>query len=316
MRRMRHRLPLGAGRDVRTRSSLIVAVTLVLLCAASAAAAADRVKVVTKTAAIHAAPSAASKTVAVVAAGTVLDVTGRENGWYKVSVPVGLNRAARPGYIEERVVMRTTERAVLVTPGPGGVAVTTPARSGGFHIRGFGEAAFQVFTASESFKAIFGSANGLFYGGGVDVGLGSGLFVTAGVTHFQQAGERAFAYNGQSYPLGIEDRVSITPIVATVGYRFARPRQRFIPYVGAGGGAVLYRETSDFAASGENVSKTAGTFQVLGGVEIPLSRQVALAVEGQYQSVRGILGTTGVSQAFGEKDLGGASVRVKLLFGK
>lgn len=293
-------------------------VVFLLVGGAAAAAAADRVKVVTRTATIRAEASDRSKAVAVVAAGTVLDVLGIENGWYKVSVLAGANRASRSGYLEIRTVMRTTERPVLVPVGPGsGVPATAQAaaREGGVRLRGFGELAVQRFTASESFDAIFGSPTGVFYGGGVDLRFGRHLFAAMGVTHFRKTGERAFAYDGEAFPLGIEDRVTITPLVVNVGYRFGRVG-RFTPYVAGGGGVVFYRETAEAAVSGDNVSKTGGAFQGVGGVEVALGRRLALAVEGQYQSVRGILGSQGVSEAFNEKDLGGASARVKFLVGR
>lgn len=307
------------GGQARPRYGAIVLTLLGMAFVASTAAAADRVKVVAPTATIRAEARAASKAVAVVAAGTVLDVLGRENGWYKVSVHAGGNRAARPGYVEEKSVVPTTERAVLVPVGPtgaGGGAPAPAARAGESRVRGFGEVAFQRFAAGQSFKAIFDNADGLFYGGGVDLGIDRNLFVTIGVTHFQKTGQRAFAYNGQAFRLGVADDVSITPVTLNVGYRFAAPRRRLTPYVAGGGGAVFYRETSDAATSDENVSKTGGAFEALGGVEYAVARTLAIAVEGQYQFIPNILGKTGVSQAFGEKNLGGASVRVKILFGR
>jgi opacity protein-like surface antigen len=305
---------------MRQRSSVRLAAVAVLLLMATVltAHAADRVKVVRRTGTIRAAASATAKVVAVVAAGTVLDVLGRENGWYKVSVPVGANRTARPGYIEENVAVPTTERAVLVPLGPSGptgASAVMPQQGGGLRVRGYGEAAFQAFTSSDSFKAIFNNATGGFYGGGVEVGLGPKLFLNAGVTHFRKTGERAFVFEGQAFQLGVADRVQITPITVNVGYRFTTTG-RLRPYVGGGAGAVIYRERADFAAEGDDLSKTGPSFQAVGGVEWPFARQVSLAVEGQYQVVRGILGTTGVSEAFSENDLGGASVRVKILFGR
>ena len=309
---MRHRLP------VRFRLHAAAAVALVVLGVPGVAAAADRVKVVTPTAIIRAEPSATSKAVAVVAAGTVLDVLVRESGWYRVSVPAGTNRAARPGYIEANAVEATTERAVLVPVGPptaGARAAAVPQARGGTRVRVFGEGVFQYFAAKESFDAIFGSPTGPFFGGGVDFSVGR-LFTAFEVSHFRKTGERAFSFNGESFPLGIEDRISITPLMVNVGYRMGSARSRLVPYVGGGGGAVLYRETSEGSAADEDVKKTAGAFQVFGGVEMRLARSLAFAVEGQYQSVRGVLGTAGISQVLNEKDLGGASVKVKLLFGR
>jgi opacity protein-like surface antigen len=186
---------------------------------------------------------------------------------------------------------------------------------GAWKIRLFGEVDVQAFSASHSFDAITGSSAGLFYGGGVDLSIGRRLLVVASVTHFQKTGERAFVYNGEAFPLGVPLRLSVTPITASLAYRFAGTR-RLRPYVGAGVGVVLYRETSDYSGPGEDVSTSGTAVQAIGGVEIPIARRLSLAVEGRYQSVRGILGDQGVSQAFGEKDLGGASLGVRLIVGK
>jgi opacity protein-like surface antigen len=184
---------------------------------------------------------------------------------------------------------------------------------GAWELRPFGELAVDAFSAKNSFDAVTGSSIGFFYGGGIDLSLGRHLLVIAGVTHYQKTGERAFVYNGESFRLGVPLRLSVTPLSVNLAYRL---RGRFRPYVGGGVSAVLYRETSDYSSTGEDVSTTGTGFQAVGGLEIPLARRLSLAVEGQYQSIRGVLGDSGVSQAFGEKDLGGASARVRLIFGK
>jgi opacity protein-like surface antigen len=181
-------------------------------------------------------------------------------------------------------------------------------------LRPFGEVAFAAFSATQSFKAIFGNSTGIFYGGGVDMKLARALRLAVSVTHFQKTGERAFAYNGESFPMGIAERVSMTPVTFSVTYRFGG--KGFTPYVGGGAGAVVYRETSDLGEASEDVSKTGTAFQALAGVEFPLGGSLSLGLEGQYQGVTGILGDNGVSQSFGEKDAGGFSVRARVIFGR
>jgi opacity protein-like surface antigen len=202
-----------------------------------------------------------------------------------------------------------------VRRGPAPAPETGARGWGAWKIRPFGELDLQAFSASNSFDAVTGSATGVFYGGGVDLTIGRRLLVVASVTRFEKTGERAFVYNGEAFPLGVPLRLSVTPITASLAYRFAGTR-RLRPYVGAGVGVALYRETSDYSGTGEDVSTSGTAFQAIGGVEIPIARRLSLAVEGRYQSVRGILGDQGVSQAFGEKDLGGASVGVRLIVGK
>jgi opacity protein-like surface antigen len=312
-------------------AALVLALTCCALAASRPAAASQagepsigyNVRVTVGEAPVFAQADARSPLVGRARSGDLLVVVGKENAWYKVRLP--RDRRLSPtgpisGYIEARLV---------VISGPGG-AIREPAGStsgtarplagtgargwGALQLRPFGEAAFQSFTARQSFKAIFSSSTGFLFGGGVDLALARSLRLSVGVTHFQKTGERAFAFNGEAFQLGVPDRVSMTPITINLVYRFKA--KRFTPYVGGGAGAVVYRETADFAEAGDNISKTGSAFQALAGVEFPMTRGISAALEGQYQGVRGILGDTGVSQAFSEKDLGGASVRVRLIFGR
>jgi opacity protein-like surface antigen len=283
------------------------------------------VRVVVKEAPIFAQTDERSQVLGRARANDMLVVIGKENAWYKVRIP--RDRKLSPsgpdsGYVPAKLVAVIGPGAAAgPAPAPGGRPAAVPARRqpgaqgwGSVELRPFGEVAFQTFTAKKSFDAIFGNSTGVFYGGGVDMKLARRVRLGVSLTHFQKTGERAFAYNGESYSMGIADTVSMTPITFNVTYRF--PGKRVTPYVGGGGGAVVYRETSDFANAGDDVSKTAGAYQVVGGVEFPLGSALSLAVEGQYQGVPGILGDHGVSQAFGEQDAGGFSIRARILFGK
>jgi hypothetical protein len=53
---------------------------------------------------------------------------------------------------------------------------------------------------------------------------------------------------------------------------------------------------------------------VLGGVELPLSRRLGLSADVLYRWVPDAIGSGGVSAYYDETDLGGAQVRVRLLF--
>jgi opacity protein-like surface antigen len=283
------------------------------------------VRVVAKEAPIFAQSDERSQLLGRVRANDMLVVIGKENAWYKVRIP--RDRKLSPtgpdsGYVQAKLVAvigpgsATGPAPARPAAGPAAVAKRQPGAQGwgSLELRPFGEVAFETFTAKKSFDAIFGNSTGVFYGGGVDLKLARAVRLAASVTHFQKTGQRAFAYNGESYPMGISDRVSMTPIAFNVTYRFAG--KRLTPYVGAGAGAVVYRETSDFSSAGEDVNATGGAFQVVGGVEFPLGSSLSLGVEGQYQGVSGILGKNGVSQAFNETDAGGFSVRARILFGR
>jgi opacity protein-like surface antigen len=88
------------------------------------------------------------------------------------------------------------------------------------------------------------------------------------------------------------------------------------PYLGGGFGWVGYKETSDFAASGEDTDDRFTSFHVLGGVEVPLWKWIGAAAEFNYRWAGGAFGEAGVSREFGEDDLGGPSFRVKLTIGR
>ena len=119
----------------------------------------------------------------------------------------------------------------------------------------------------------------------------------------------------RSFPLGIPLTATVTPFEVTGGYRY-RLSKVIIPYVAIGVGRYGYSEDSSFNDTGEDVSESHAGFVVLGGVEFRVHRWVGVGVDAEYTHVTGILGAAGISQAFGEHDLGGTSVRVKILVGR
>ena len=149
----------------------------------------------------------------------------------------------------------------------------------------------------------------------MQVALRSGFYVEVGASRFEKVGQRAFVFNGQAFPLGIPLTARITPLEVSAGYRFTMS-PRIIPYAGAGIARYAYVETSDFADTGENVDATHTGYLVLGGVEVRAHRWVGVSVDVQYTQVTGILGSAGISKEFGEDNLGGTAVRVKVLVGR
>lgn len=86
------------------------------------------------------------------------------------------------------------------------------------------------------------------------------------------------------------------------------------PYVGGGVGRVAYRETSDFGDDAD-ADESFTSYHVLGGLEFPVWRWLGAAAEFNFRWVRDAFGEGGASQAFGEDDLGGPSVRFKVTVG-
>ncbi len=202
------------------------------------------------------------------------------------------------------------------------LAAATPAlaqaRTSPIGIRGFADAGSTRFAATRSFEAVLGTASGPVFGGGGEVLLPRGIFVSLRGARFRDTGQRVFVSGGQTYPLGIPTLVTVRPLELTAGYRLNRPGWRVIPYAGGGTGWHKYTESSDFADPSENVSLTATGYHVLGGAEFPILGWLAGAVEAQWSRVPDGLGAdaNGVSAAFGESDMGGTTLRVKVVLGR
>jgi hypothetical protein len=182
--------------------------------------------------------------------------------------------------------------------------------------RPFVLASGEQFAAAKTFDAVFGARSiRPFWGGGLRVDLRRGLFVEVAVSRFSATGQRAFVNGGQVFPLGIPLKTTITPFEVTGGYRYQLSKV-IVPYVGLGVVRDAYSETSTFNDAGEDVAESHAGFLVVGGAEFRVHRRVGVGVDAQYTHVPGILGVAGVSQAFGEKDLGGTAIRVKILVGR
>jgi opacity protein-like surface antigen len=187
-------------------------------------------------------------------------------------------------------------------------------------IRGFGDLGMTRFAAADTFEAVLGSSAGVVFGGGGEVILGQHFFFSGRVSHFQKDGERVFVLEDEVFPLGIDTTVSLTPVELTAGYRFqGRGRSRnVIPYLGGGVGWHQYEETSDFAATGEDVSETFVGYHVLGGAEFRMGRLFAIGGEAQWTTIPDALGDDPLSAAaaFDETNLGGIAFRVRFIVGR
>jgi opacity protein-like surface antigen len=198
-----------------------------------------------------------------------------------------------------------------VRPQPAPVRATTS-------VRGFADIGVTSFTAKDSFEATLGSATGTMFGGGAEVVLPQNIFFGVRVSRFTAEGERVFVSGGQTFPLGIPMSVTITPVLLTGGLRFGTPRSKVLPYVGGGIGWHRYQETSDFAGSDDDVNESFQGYHVLGGAEYRVSRLLGVAGEAQWAAVPDALGQNPLSASaeFGDTDLGGFTIRVKIVIGR
>jgi hypothetical protein len=175
-----------------------------------------------------------------------------------------------------------------------------------------------AFTAHDSFEAILGTSSGPIFGGGARIGIPYGrLFVDVGAWRYQDDGERVFVSNGIVYPLNVATEISATPIELSGGWQFLiRTMPKVLPYAGGGLTLMNYSETSDFANDDENVDETFTGYHLFGGVEYKMTRWLGVAGEVSWTTVPNAIGDSGVSQAFNEDDLGGASFRFKVTIGR
>ena len=189
----------------------------------------------------------------------------------------------------------------------------------GLGIRGFVHGGMLFHNAVQSFEAFAGESRGAVFGGGAQVTLGNGVFFQFSVEQSSKTGSRAFVHEGEVFSLGISSTVTLTPITFAGGYRFTGLGW-LIPYGGGGYGSYGYKEESEFAESGEDVDERFGGFHVLGGAELTLwsgdALALAAAAEVEYSSVPDALGEGGLSQEFGEDNLGGTTLRIKFLVGR
>jgi hypothetical protein len=195
---------------------------------------------------------------------------------------------------------------VLVTPASAHAQVT---------VRAFADAGFTMFTATQSFKAVLGTPSGFVYGGGLEV-TDSHYFVAVSAQRFSHKGHRVFVFQDQVFPLNVNDTVSVTPLDLTVGYRLRL--RRVVPYAGGGIGWYRYQERSDPATAAENIQQTSTGYHVLAGAEVPVHRWLGIGVDAQWATVPNALGGSSgsVSQVYGEHDLGGFTVRTKIVVGR
>ncbi|MGE0041221.1 MAG: hypothetical protein AB7H88_03000 [Vicinamibacterales bacterium] len=195
-------------------------------------------------------------------------------------------------------------------------AATVHAQGTPVQVRGVALAGSTTFASGKSFDAVLGSSSGGIVGGGGQVLLPRGIYVEVVAWRFAADGERVFiGANNEVFRLGIPVSVTVTPVELTAGWRFAGRGGRIVPYVGGGWSSYRYTETSQFAEPDEEVQARHGGVHVVGGAEVQVLRWLSVGGEAAWSRVPNALGDAGVAAAFGEDNLGGTSVRVKITIG-
>jgi len=243
--------------------------------------------------------------------GTVLEVVEVQGPWYFVEAPDGVD-GWRRAWLHERYIAVLSMPETLSADGEEGEDEERIEL--GTSIRGFAQIGGIRFTASDSFDAVTGSAWGIMYGGGAQVGFSNGLFFQGSYDRYEETGQRVLVADNQIFELGIDNVITFTPIQLVVGYR--QPAStKTMGYVGAGAGWYRFQEEAAFSEPGDNVDETKPGFVVLGGVEYAVTPWLWVGGEGQWTYIPEILGKDGISEAFEEDDLGGFTIRLKLSFG-
>jgi opacity protein-like surface antigen len=191
------------------------------------------------------------------------------------------------------------------------LSAAAPSRAGELAVEG--HVGYFSMAATRSAEAVFGSAGGFTFGGAVRYDVWRGAFVSAGVRTFSKEGERVFLA-GPGAPvqkLGFPLSLRLTPIQLLAGYRFRRG-QLVAPYAGVGVAVTSYSETSQVAGESFDLDGTETGLLGVAGVELGRGR-LRGGLELGYSAVSGVLGLGGVSQVYGEDDLGGLHVTGKLV---
>lgn len=197
-------------------------------------------------------------------------------------------------------------------------ALATPATAQStVSFRGFGTIAVEQQAAKDSFDAVVGSTSVTSFGAGLQVtNVWRRLFVEIGAERASLDGERVFVDGSTVERLGIPVEITVAPLDVMAGWRFGSGRGRFTPYAAAGLTSIGYSESSDFATDEENLDERATGFVIATGVEARLRRLVHLRGELRFRQAGGVLGDQGVSQEYGEKNLGGIGAAIKVVIGR
>ena len=169
--------------------------------------------------------------------------------------------------------------------------------------------------SANSAKAVFdGKSGGPTIGFTGQYGLGESFFIRAGARFFQRDGERVFvaAPGSPVFRLGHPLTVRIIPAYGLIGYRFLQGGS-LRPYIGVGGGATSYKEESDVAGEIFTSTATKASGHAVAGLDFGRG-PIRFGGEVMYSVAPNAIGFDGVSEVYGEDDIGGLSAVVRISF--
>jgi hypothetical protein len=204
------------------------------------------------------------------------------------------------------------------------IVEATPVRpSSGVAFRALGFGGMSSMSASASVAALALNDSSPEFGGGAEMNLWRGLFVQGTFSRQTNSGERVFIDStGARFPLGLGLDLTMNQIDIGAGWRFSgRPsatgkRRRLVPFAGGGVSLLNYEEASPFPRSGDDLSERFTGYQLFGGIDLGLSKWLALGGQVRYRAFADALGQGGVSAALDESDLGGISFAARVSIGR
>jgi opacity protein-like surface antigen len=289
----------------RIQWSTVVVLLAGVFFASPALAQSRRTIVVTIPSTLLEKPSGDSVVLGELAPGSPVEVLDRFEEWYLVNAP-----ASRLGKVWWQRGWVHVD--ALRMPGESRPSVRG---SGRLMLRGFGHGGGLMFSAKESFQAILGRSWNSGFGAGGQIVLPNGVFFQGNIDRFRDTGTRALVSGTQVFMVDVPNRLTVTPMQFTAGYR-QQGTERYATYFGGGVGWHKLVEDSGATADAERITREKLGYHVLGGLEYPVLPWVWVAGEVQWSTVPKALGTSGVSSVFGEEDLGGTTFRVKFMLGR
>jgi hypothetical protein len=162
---------------------------------------------------------------------------------------------------------------------------------------------------------VSGTSHAQVFGGGIQVtNLWKFVFLDAAVSRTAIDGERVFIDEDDLQPLGIPLEVTMLYVDVAAGWRHVSGR--LSPYVGGGFSRLWYREESESAQPGDNVSDGGTGPLFLTGLDFAVSRWIRVGGELRYRRIAGVLGSAGASAHFGERSAGGISSALRVSIGR
>ena len=187
-----------------------------------------------------------------------------------------------------------------------------PAPKPGLGLRAMGAVELTAMTSTSTFESLVGSANLPGFAGTADVlNIFGKVFIRVGVGQDWKDGSRVIVLDdGSVHQTGVPLTLTVRTIEVGGGWRQYPGRQtKFAWYAGGGAAFSTLHSESPVPQPGDNDSDGGTGFVVFAGFDRTLYKSLLGGLEVQYRVVDDAIGTGGVSQAFGDTSLGGATIR-------